>query len=216
MNTSVALFFVHITLAIFLLGIKFASRKDLAFRYFGIGFILNAIAFAFWTLIVLLRPENLNPLATAGVIFFLLSLFPYFLSSMEGVDKSIRQYIQWVGLVGILIISILRLFVYPSNPMFSAGGLFVFNPQPIMQVLEIFGLGLITLPAIYLLAAKFLKPSYSLLIQYGLTAQVMGAAIMITAINDTLLNATGWIISITYLLLWTNLVFGKKIWTGIS
>ncbi|MFC1622718.1 hypothetical protein ACFL1Y_01870 [Patescibacteria group bacterium] len=216
MNNSVALFFIHTTIATFLLGIKFVIRKDSAFKYFGIGLILNAVAFAFWTVVVFLQPENIKPLVTAGVIFFLFSLFAYFVSSIQKMDKSIRNYIMWSGLIGIIILFILRIFVYPSNPGFSSEGLFFFNPHPIIQALEIFGLAMIALPAVSNLASKFSNPGHSALMHYGFIVQVMGAIILIASTNNTLLYVAGWVIGIGYLILWTVLLFSKKAWEGIK
>ena len=216
MDNLIFLFFLHTTLATFLLGFKFMRRKDPVFKYFGSGLMLNAIAFAIWSVVVLLQPENLEPYVTIGVVFFLISLITYLLSGIQKMDKSIRRYISWGGLLVISVLFVLRIFVYPSNPGFSSEGLFFFDPHPIIQILEIFGLALVALPAINVLASKFTQPSYSVLVRYGFIIQVMGAIILITSTNNTLLYIAGWVIGIVYLLLWTTLLFSKKAWSGIK
>ena len=73
MNISVLLFFAHNVLATVLLGGKFASKSDAVFRFFGIGLLLDAFAFAMWT-IGYVNSGQLLTFVTFGAVAFLVSL----------------------------------------------------------------------------------------------------------------------------------------------
>jgi len=63
MNTLVVLFFVSNVLAAGLLGGKFLSKQEPVFRYFGIGLLFDAAAFAFWFVSGGLSHQGLTPLS---------------------------------------------------------------------------------------------------------------------------------------------------------
>lgn len=216
MNSFVALFFLHTTLATFLLGFKFRSRADQVFKNFGLALILNGFAFVVWSVAVLMKPDNLEAWVTVGVIFFAAALVYFLAAGTQHVDPATRQSIMIAGVVGAVILFFLRTFVYPSQPGFSPEGLFFFNPHPIVQALYIFGISLTALPAINALASKFGKIHYAHLVQYGFTALVVGSVILVSSVNTTLLYLNGWVMGIVYLVLWTSLVLHSKAWAQVS
>jgi hypothetical protein len=210
MNISVALFFIHNVLATLFIGMKLKSHKDPVFKDFGMGLLLTGVAFAIWTAAVLFKPANLDLFVTVGAFFFIISLMSFLAAGLQRVAN--RSSLMTVGFVVALLLFILRTFVYPSNPSFSPEGLFFFNVQPIVQILYIFGLALTVLPATYALANKISNSYYSRLFEYGFIIQVMGGILLLTSTNITVLYINGWIIGLTYLVMWTSLLFGKKDW----
>ncbi len=215
MNILVLVFFIHNVLATLLLGCKFASKGDKTLKNFGIALLFDAVAFAIWSVAIALKPDNLETYVTAGVVFFIVSLFFFLLAGIQNLSQSNRQILTWVGAIIALVVLYLRAFVYPSNPGFSDQGFFFFNPDLMAQMLYIFGLLLTAVPAIDAVAAKFRAP-YGGWLRYGFLAEVAGGVVLLTSSltnPDTLaLNITGYIIALVYLVLWTTFVFNPKVW----
>jgi hypothetical protein len=216
MNTTVLFFFVHNVLATLLLGGRFALKRDRTFKYFGIALLLNAVAFAVWSAAVYMKASDLDVYVTYGTLFFIVSLVFFLLSAMQNFQSKSRQMIIGLGVVLGALVLYLRAFVFPSAPGFSSEGFFFFNPHPTIQMFYIFGLILATIPAIDAVASKFKSNHYRSLFRFGFLAEVAGAIVLLTssiANPDTIaLNATGWIIGVVYLVLWTTFVFGRKAW----
>ncbi len=216
MNTIVLVFFLHNVLATLLLGVKFTMQKDKTLKNFGIALLLDAVAFAIWSIAVATRPVNLEGYITAGVVFFIISLVFFLFSGVQNMKPEHRQTMTWLAVIVGLVVLYVRAFVYPSAPDFSAGGFFFFNPHPVVQMLYIFGLVLAAIPAIDAVSAKFKAP-FAGLLRYGLLAEVAGGIILLTSNisnPDTLaLNITGWIIGAVYLILWATFVFNRKAWS---
>lgn len=216
MNPLVVAFFLHNTLATLFLGIKFWGKRDMVVKDFGLGLILNGVAYAVWTLAVILRPDNLKLFVTLGAIFFIASLVTFLLAGIQNLNNKSRQSVMLAGAIVAVVLFFVRTFIFPSQPGFSPEGFFFFNLHPVTQVIYIFGLAFTALPGIHALAAKFNQASYSRLVLYGLIAQVMGGVMLITSSDVVLLNMIGWIIGISYLLLWSTLLFNPKAWSGVS
>jgi hypothetical protein len=216
MNPSVVLFFIHNVLATFLLGMKFSRRKDPVVKDFGYGLLLNSAAFAIWSAAAFARPQNLQFFVTLGAVFFIVSLIVFLAAGLQKVDGSNRRTLLMAGSVIALVLFIFRTFNFPSQPGFSPEGYFFFNAHPVVQIIYIFGLGLTVLPAAAALASRFNNSGYGRLIHYGFIAQVMGGIILLTSNNILVLTIDGWIIGLTYLLMWTTLLFNQKAWSGVK
>jgi hypothetical protein len=191
---------------------KLRSHKDSVFKDFGTGLLLTGVAFAIWTAAVLFRPENLSLFVSVGAFFFILSLMSFLAAGLQHVAN--RSTLMTVGFVVALVLFIVRTFFLPSEPGFSQEGFFFFNPDPIVQIIYIFGLALTVLPATYALASKISNPYYSRLFEYGFIIQVMGGVLLLTSTSVGVLYINGWIIGLTYLWMWTSLLFGRKDWAG--
>jgi len=214
MNSSVVLFFVSNVLATVLLGGKFVSRKDPLFKYFGIGLLLDAAAFAMWT-IGYVNPEQLLTFITFGAVAFLVSLVVFLYASLEQAPATTRLLVTVLGAVAVAGIFYVGRYVDPANAFISPEGFLFFNLTPFVQMLYTFALALITLPVIDLVASKFKAP-YSALVRYGLIAEVVGGIMLITNKDAQTLYITGWIIGIVYFILWATLLFNRKAWSSTN
>ena len=214
MNSSVVLFFVSNVLATVLLGGKFVSRKDPLFKYFGIGLLLDAAAFAMWT-IGYVNPEQLLTFITFGAVAFLVSLVVFLYASLEQAPANTRLLVTVLGAVAVAGIFYVGRYVDPANAFISPEGFLFFNLTPFVQMLYTFALALITLPVIDLVASKFKAP-YSALVRYGLIAEVVGGIMLITNKDAQTLYITGWIIGIVYFILWATLLFNRKAWSSTN
>lgn len=209
MNSSVLAFFVTNVLAAALLGGKFAAKKDPVFRYFGIGLLFDAVAFAFWTL-GYISPTILLNCITFGAIALLISLVFFLVASLQEYSTGTRTLGAVIGAVAVVAI----FFIGRSSPnlaFISPEGLLFFNLAPFVQMLYIFALSFTFLPLTEFIAAKFRAP-YSALIRYGFITQFVGGVMLITSKDVQALYITGWVIGIVYLCLWLVLFFSKSAW----
>lgn len=215
MNISVVLFFLFNVLATAVLGIKFAiKRDDKIFKMFGIALILNAIAFGIWSF-GLISPENLLTCVTLGTVAFLIFLVFLFYTSIQRVESiNIRR-----GLMVLCVIAVLGVFyignIDPAYAYISPEGYLFFNLGPLMQMLYVFILALVALPAVDLIASKFKSP-YSLIFRYSLIAQICGGIMLIASKDSSVLYVTGLIIGFVYLLLLITFIFNPKSWTKVN
>jgi hypothetical protein len=216
MNIAVAFFFFHNVLATLLLGGKFVSKKDGTFKNFGVALLLNAAAFAVWSIAIVAKVQNLETWVTCGVAFFIASLIFFLATGTQNMSALHRQTLVVIGIIVSAVLLYVRAFVYPSAPGFSENGFFFFNPHPVIQMLYVFGLMITAIPAIAAVTSKFTTPLYGRLIQYGFIAEVAGGIVLFTsniANPHTLaLHLTGWIMGIVYLILWVTFVFFQKPW----
>lgn len=220
MNLAVVAFFLHSVLATVLLGSKFSSRKDTVLKYFGYALLLNAAAFAVWSVAVITRPENLQDYVSVGTVIFIVGLLALLAAGITHLSAGNRMTVLVVAaLVGAAIFYLGRMPANPSLAGFSPDGLFFFNVHPLLQALYVIVLSVTAFPAIEAVARKF-RGIYSLMIRYGFTAGVAGGAVLITTTtaNSSIEGVTliGWVIGIAYFVLWTTFVFGKKAWEGVA
>lgn len=212
MNLLVLLFFLQNIIVTAILGYKFFSQKNSAFKNFGIALFLNTIAFAIWSFAIIQQATNLNNYVTAGAAAFITSLIFLLLAGTQEMKAGMRMSIVTIGIIIGVVLFYARTFMYPSAPSISPEGLFFFNLQPVVQMLYIFGLGLAAFPAIETVASKF-KGSYASLVRYSFIIQVMGGVVLMTSSNTQMLYILGWIMGSVYFVLCVTLLFSKKAWS---
>ncbi len=213
MNVLVLLFFLHNVLATLLLGGKFVSRKDSVFKNFGIALLLDAAAFAAWSLGIL-QPDYLLTSVTVGAVLFLISLVFMVRASVGHASPTT----QW----GATIVSIIAAFVIfyighgdPALAYISTEGFFFFNLSPMIQMFYIFALLLAAVPAIDAVASRF-TGGYAALVRYGFVAEVAASMMLITSTDASVLYLVGWVIGVVYVALWGTLLFNRKAWAGTN
>ena len=212
MNNLVVLFFVHTTVATFILGWKFYSQNDAVIKKFGIGLLLNGMAFAVWSAAVLLNPDDLETWTKAGAVFFVGTLYFFLVAGTNDLEAKLRGKAMGGGILLLVLLVVLRGFFYPSEPYFSEAGLFYFNIHPIPNALYIAALTFAGFPAFSAVANR-MSAGYALLVKAGFTALAIGSIILLVSFDEGLLYIDGWVLGISYLVLWTSLLFGgSKPW----
>lgn len=214
MNLAVTLFFIGNVLATLLLGIKFVSRADRTLKVFGIGLLLNALAFAIWTFGVVVQPVSVLAYVYWGVVVFLASLIFLVYASLPTVSSTLRWFLTVLGFVVACTIFYIGLGS-PNAAYISPEGLFFFNLDPLMQMLYVFALSLAAFPAIDAAASRF-SFGYATLLRYGLIAEVVGGIILMTSKDILTLTLTGWFIGIVFLVLWVIFLFSRRAWQGVA
>lgn len=210
MNIAVLFFFIHNVIATVLIGSIFAKKSDAVSKYFGYGLLLDAVAFAAWT-VCIISPANLATFVTVGAVFFLFSLLAFLRAGTDSSSDGMRTLALIIGTLGVISIFIVGRYVFPTPKMISSDGFLFFNLHPFVQMIYIFALSLAAFPVIEKIAAKF-KNGYACLMRYGLIIQTAAGIILIVCTEPFTLLVTGWVIGITYFALWTTLLMRKDIW----
>ena len=213
MNTQVALYFISNVVATFIVGAKFATKSEKAFKSFGVALLINSLAFTLWT-IGYISQANLLNLVTLGAIAFLVSLIFFFQTSLHNTSSNVRMGLTLLGAITIMAIFIIGRYS-PNYAFISPEGFLFFNLTPFVQMLYVFALIIAAVPAMNYVASKF-NGGYLALVRYSFLVEVAGGIMLITSTDVNTLYVTGWIIGIVNLVLWVTLLFSKKAWQNIT
>ncbi len=195
-NYGVVGFFLLGTLVFAFLAWRFATSPAPVFRQFGIGLAWTAAAFAVWTAIVWIRPENLHLWTSAGAALF----FPgylFFLNAATHTWLPKNRYLALsIAAAYLLVLFVLRTFVAPSEPGFSERGLFYFNAQPLVLLLYIVSFVGAFMPAVYAVSREISVPwlSRATLVCFNLI--IVCGVILLTSYDDDLQTYNGLLMGI--------------------
>ncbi len=184
-------FFVTMLLGTGLLAWWFARKKDVTLQTFGLGLAGYTAGLAAWTLLVILKPEDLQPLVLAGAVPFLLAHFAFAKVAYKNIDFTKTSLLTLVVAGAIAATFAVRTFIYPSEPYFSSEGLLYFGLHPLSIALYIATMALTLLPAISVVADRFKNGTTRSVLQVGLTALFINAVILVSGGDDTLLLING-------------------------
>lgn len=200
-DVFVPLFFAAGTGAMWFLAYRFMSVKGAVFRHFGTGLALYGAAFAIWTLVVLTKPADLDTLTTFGVVPFAVAHLFFLMAATEKVKAASRSMILLAGLGYLVVLFLIRTFIYPSAPGFSENGLFYFNAQPLVVVLYILAFTLSLLPAITAVTQQMKDKVLKNISQVAFTIAAIGGIVLVTSVDDELQTINGWVTGATYFVL---------------
>ena len=195
-------YFLQVVIGTVILAWWFLSRKNKTLRTFGLGMAGYAVGLAAWTLLVFIKPENLQPLIIAGAIPFLLAHLAYAKVAYKNLSFS-RISPSLLLVVGIIAATfIIRTFIYPSEAYFSDNGLLFFGLHPVSMAFYITAISLTFLPAISVMVTHLKQNSLRKVMQIGLTVLYINAIILVSSNEDTLLVINGAAMTIALLMLW--------------
>lgn len=202
-NVFVSLFFIHGALGTAILAWYFLSKKKAALRDFGWGLLGYAAGLTAWTVAVITKPENLEPLILLGVVPFLLAHIAY---AKAASTKLPTKSITLVGVTMVLLAAtfIARTFFYQSEPYFSDDGLLFFGLQPAAVALYIATISVSLLPAIRVVTAELKDKAMKPVAGVALTTLYVNSIILVSAKDDTLLLINGIVMTVALLALWTK------------
>ena len=204
----VPLFFICGAGALWFLAYRFISAKKAEFRNFGIGLALYGMAFAIWAVVVLIKPADLGPLTTVGAVPFMSAHIFFLLAATNKLKAANKSLILAGGLAYLVVLFVLRTFVYPSDPSFSSKGLFYFHTQPPIIALYIIAFAATLLPAITTVSQLIKDKRLRSISQIGFTAAAVGGIVLVTSYDDNLQTLNGYIMGVTYIVLLT--AFARK------
>lgn len=199
-------FFLQMVLGTAILAWWFSKRKDKTLKTFGLGMAGYSLGLAAWSLLVLTKPADLQPLILAGAVPFLLAHLAYAKVAYKNLDLSKTSALTLVVLGAIAGTFIVRTFLYPSDPFFSDEGLLFFGLHPLSVAFYITTISLTFLPAIAVVASRLKKGSLKTVMQAGLTTLYINAIILVSGEDDTLLLINGVVMSVALLAVWAKAV----------
>jgi len=210
MNISVLLFFLHTTLATAIVGGIFLKKGGNVAKFFGIGLLIETVAFASWALAVIM-PDSLETFVTIGAVLALISFLFFLRAGTEDVSGSVKTLAMVVGVILVAATFVAGRYIFPTPKFISDEGFLIFNLAPLVQLMYIAALVLVAIPLIEKVSAMF-RDGYATFMKYTLAIQVVGALVLITSTDTLSLLTAGWMIGLTYFALWTTLLFRKDIW----
>ena len=198
-NYGVVAFFIVGTIVLVFLGWRFAFSPAPVFRQFGIGLACAAAAFAMWSAIVWIRPENLHLWTSVGVALFLPGYLFFLNAATHNWVPRNRNLALGIAGVYLLVLFVLRTFIAPSEPAFSERGLFYFNTQPLVLLLYIVSFVGAVMPAVYAVSRDITVPwlSRATLVCFNLV--IVCGVILLTSYDDDLQTYNGFLMGIAFL-----------------
>ncbi len=192
-NLNVFIFFLIGGLSFALLGFRFVSGKTYAFRMFGIGMSLLAVAFATWSVIVATQPADLTLLTTIGVIPFGLANLFFVAAGTSDFTASTRRNLLVVAALVIGTLFVLRTFVTPSNPSFSDNGLFYFNAEPIAILFYVVVFAGALMPAVHIVTLHIASVRDAMFTRLFFNVVTLSGVVLIVSTNDDLQGLNGYV-----------------------
>lgn len=200
-NYGVVAFFIVGTIVLVFLAWRFAFSPAPVFRHFGIGLACAAAAFAAWSAIVWIRPEDLHLWTSVGAALFLPCYLFFLNAATHNWLPRNRNLALGIAGVYLLVLFALRTFIAPSEPAFSERGLFYFNTQPLVLLLYIVSFVGAVMPAVYAVSRDITTPwlSRATLVCFNLV--IVCGVILLTSYDDDLQTYNGYLMGIGFLCL---------------
>lgn len=212
-------FFIFITVSIFFSGLLLPRlHRTIATQAMGRGLMLTGAAFAVWSLAVMIKPDQdvLRYWVGIGTVPFIVALIFFLRAAVNRLPTTTQRLFMTIGIIYALVLLVMRT-VLPSNPGFSADGLFFFQPHDIVKFMYIVIMVAVILPAIQITAADIQsKDALTARILSGaLIANTIGGILLLVSVmdvQDMLMYLVGWgmMIATIFLLLASLGVFHRR------
>lgn len=199
----VPVYFLHATLGTAILAWWFLSQQHQTLKSFGWGLSGYALGLATWTLVVLIKPAELEPLILVGVVPFLLAHIAYAKTASATLSTK-SSTLMGATLLLLVATFVSRTFFFVSEPYFSDQGLLFFGLMSVPVALYIATISISFLPAIRVVAADIKQRSVRSVMGTGLTVLYINSIVLVSADDDTLLLINGVVMSVTLLVLWVR------------
>lgn len=197
----VPLFFISGALVMWFLAYKFMTAKGAVFKNFGAALLLYGLAFAIWSVLIITKPLDLQPLTTAGILPFAFAHLFLLRASIDKLKKANQTLVMLLGIVYLLAMFAVKYFWFPSDPSFSSNGLFYFNAQPPLMAFYIGVFAFALFPAIFAVAENMKDKVLRYVFQIGWTIAAIGGVILVTNFNDDLQTINGWLMAVAFLIM---------------
>ena len=199
-------FFVHTAAAVLLLAWWFVrTGKDQATRrYFGWGLAGYGAGLVAWSLVVLVKPDDLAPLILVGIVPFLLGNVSFAKAAASEPEAQRMNGWMMVTLCLIVVTFVSRTFLYESEPYISDEGLLYFGLQPIPVALYIATISVSLLPAIWRVVPTFADQPLRRVMGISLNTFFINAVILVSADEHSLLVINGFVLSAAAILAWSH------------
>ena len=150
-------YFVQVVVGTGILSWWFMNHKEKVLKTFGLGMLGYSLGLLAWTISVLIKPDNLKPYILIGAVPFLLAHFAYAKVAYKNINFAKTSMLTLLVAGTIAATFIVRTFLYPSEPYFSADGLLFFGLHPVSSAFYIATIALTFLPAIWVISDTLKK-----------------------------------------------------------
>ncbi len=200
-NPQVVGFFIVCVLIFAFLAWRFAIGSNSTFRLFGMGLGCLAASLLVWASVVWIRPENLNPWTSVGVAPLLLSFLLLIGVATQTWDGGHRRLALGAAAAFLIVLYVLRTFVWPSEPAFSERGLFYFNAHPIVLLLYIVSFVTAAMSAVYAVSRVIVNRwlARATLVCFNLI--ISCSIVLLASTDDDLQTYNGYVLGIGLLVL---------------
>ena len=180
-----------------------------ATKAMGRGLMLTGAAFAVWSIAISLKPDQDSLVFWVGIgaTTFIVALIFCVQAAISRFSSKTRGVLLSLGLLYTLSLLFVRTTL-PSNPGFSADGLFFFQPHDVVKFMYVVIMVAVILPAIQIVADDIRSKSVltARVISGSLMANTIGGILLIVSVmgaQDTLMYLVGWgmMIATSFLLL---------------
>lgn len=202
----VPLFFIQMAIGTAILAWWFLTRKQKTLKTFGLGVAGYSVGLTAWSILVVTKPDNLQPLVLAGAVPFLLAHFAYAKVAYKNINFAKTSFLTLVVAGAIAATFIVRTFLYPSVPYFSSDGLLFFGLHPASSAFYIATIALTFLPAVSVVGNTLKKGVLRNVMQVSLTTLFINSVILVSSQSDTLLLINGYVASAALLAVWITAV----------
>lgn len=196
MNSNAFIFFLIGTLAFSVLAFRFISAKNYAFRMFGSGLALLALAFATWSVIIATKPADLTLLTTLGVIPFGVANILFVAAGTSDFQASTRRNLLVIASLVIGGLFVYRTWGSPSQPNFSSNGLFYFNVDAagILTYVVVFAGAL--MPAVHVVTSHISAVRDAMFTRLFFNAVTLSGVVLLVSKDDDLQYWNGYLMLI--------------------
>lgn len=203
-------YFLFGTVSMLFIAQKFITAKKMLYKNFGYGLGLYSAALAVWTLLVILKPEEIDTWTTIGAVPFGLAHVFFLLAAVDKVKSSTKFSILSGGAVYLAVLVVLRATVLDSNPGFSDAGLFYFNADPVIIAMYIGAFAGTFLPALGAVSKSMRDKLLSGVTRNAFTVLVLSSVVLVSSRDEELLLIVGWAMGLSYLAL-VSVFYSRKV-----
>ena len=193
-NLSVVAFFFSGAAWFGYISIFYLRQKSSLFKLFGLGLLLNAVAFLFWLYMVTFRPVHLEIFVGIGVIFFFASFVSFFAATLSDLKKDTRLKLSIIGILFLSALVALRFLYAKSDPQFTSEGFFWFNADQLVVYAYVLAMSFSIIPAVYKVGNKIKNSVLRPIIEICFTQVVICSVILITSPDMHLQVINGWVL----------------------
>lgn len=204
----IIVFFIFCTLSTFISGL-FLPRlhKTPTTQSTGRALMLTGVAFAIWSVAVMIKPEQsvLNFWISGGAALFIVALVFFTKAAVSKLAPTHRQVLITVGAVYAVVLWFIRMTL-PSHPGFSEKGLFFFQPHDVVKFMYVVLMMGVILPAIQQTADDIRSKDVftARMFTGAMIANLIGGILLLVSVmdvQDTLMYLVGWGMGIAQLFL---------------
>jgi len=185
-------FFGVIGLALFALSAMYFTSKEKVKRLFGVGILLNAIAFSLWAFMMLSSPESIVTITTIGTVVFIASFIVFALVVASSLKGTTRLVTTAITAVAFAVLILLRFVFVRSEPHFMENGLFNFGTYAEVMYAYVVISALTIMPAVYIIADKIKNANYKVMVQLGGSLAVISISVLLISQDAELQTLNGY------------------------